>query len=174
MNIYAKEGDKVVFLGSDKEVNKWGSCDSPNGLLVIGNAYTVSHTEVHSDHTKVFLKEVNGGFNSVLFDDVCRNTGSNDNSIEWLEERKFYELMQAYRHAPVTDQKAVCAAFEAVKQIIRDKLGLLPCPFCGNNAYISQDQSSDYESHWTWHVDCTGCGASIDYMTTKQQAIFGV
>lgn len=41
--------------------------------------------------------------------------------MEWLEEREFYELMQAYRHAPVVDQAAVVAAFEAVKQIIRDK-----------------------------------------------------
>ena len=41
--------------------------------------------------------------------------------MEWLEEQEFYELMQAYRHAPVTDQSAVVAAFEAVKQIIRDK-----------------------------------------------------
>ena len=40
--------------------------------------------------------------------------------MEWLEEQEFYELMQAYRHAPVTDQSAVVAAFEAVKQAIRD------------------------------------------------------
>lgn len=70
MNIYAKEGDKIVFLGSDEEVNKWGSCDNPNDLLVIGDTYTVDHTEVHSWYTKVFLKEVGGGFNSVLFDNV--------------------------------------------------------------------------------------------------------
>lgn len=40
--------------------------------------------------------------------------------MEWLEEQEFYELMQAYRHAPATDQAAVVAAFEAVKQAIRD------------------------------------------------------
>lgn len=40
--------------------------------------------------------------------------------MEWLEDREFYELMQAYRRAPVTDQEAICAAFDAVKQIIRD------------------------------------------------------
>ena len=70
MNIYAKEGDKVVFLGSDEEINKWGNCDNPNNLLVIGDTYTVDYTEVHSWHTKVFLKEVTGNFNSNLFDDV--------------------------------------------------------------------------------------------------------
>ena len=41
--------------------------------------------------------------------------------MEWLEDQEFYELMQAYRHASALDQPAVCAAFEAVKQIIRDK-----------------------------------------------------
>ena len=37
-----------------------------------------------------------------------------------LDEQEFYELMQAYRHAPVADQEAVLKAFEAVKQAIRD------------------------------------------------------
>ena len=41
--------------------------------------------------------------------------------MQWLEEQEFYELMQAYRHADPRDQKAVCAAFEAVKKIICDK-----------------------------------------------------
>jgi len=50
-------------------------------------------------------------------------------------------------------------------------LGLLPCPFCGNGAYVAQDQASDYESHWTWFVECTGCGAMISSMNTKVQAV---
>jgi len=70
MNIYAKEDDKVVFLGGNEDTNKWGDCDNPNNLLNVGDTYTVDHTEVHSWHTKVFLKEVSGGFNSVLFDDA--------------------------------------------------------------------------------------------------------
>jgi len=48
---------------------------------------------------------------------------------------------------------------------------LLPCPFCGSQAYVSEDQSSDYDIHWTWHVDCTGCGATIDFKSTKEQAV---
>jgi len=48
---------------------------------------------------------------------------------------------------------------------------LLPCPFCGSQAYVSEDQSSDYDVHWTWHVDCTGCGATIDFKSTKEQAV---
>jgi hypothetical protein len=70
MNIYAKEGDKVIFLGSNEGVEKWGNCDNPNKVLTIGETYTVDHTEVHSWHTKVFLKEKPGAFNSVVFDYV--------------------------------------------------------------------------------------------------------
>lgn len=33
-------------------------------------------------------------------------------------EREFYDLMQAYRHTPITDQKAVAAAYEAVKAFV--------------------------------------------------------
>lgn len=34
-------------------------------------------------------------------------------------ERAFYDLMQTYRNAPVSDQKAVTAAYEAVKDHLR-------------------------------------------------------
>lgn len=32
-----------------------------------------------------------------------------------IECKEFYDLMQAYRHAPITDQAAVIRAYEAVK-----------------------------------------------------------
>jgi hypothetical protein len=35
-----------------------------------------------------------------------------------LESQEFYELMQAYRHAAVTDQNATVAAFNAVKSFV--------------------------------------------------------
>lgn len=38
------------------------------------------------------------------------------------EEREFYELMQAYRHAPPADQKAVIEAYEAVKTFIKQRI----------------------------------------------------
>lgn len=41
--------------------------------------------------------------------------------MQWLDEQEFYELMQAYRFAPITDPKAVVDAFEAVKQMIRER-----------------------------------------------------
>jgi hypothetical protein len=36
-----------------------------------------------------------------------------------IESQEFYELMQAYRHAPAHRQDLVIAAFEAVKAFIR-------------------------------------------------------
>lgn len=35
---------------------------------------------------------------------------------EYLNSKEFYELMQAYRIAPMTDQERVCKTFEEVKE----------------------------------------------------------
>ena len=40
--------------------------------------------------------------------------------MDWLDDQEFYEAMQAYRHAPITDPAATVAAFEAVKALIRE------------------------------------------------------
>ena len=39
----------------------------------------------------------------------------------WLNDQPFYELMQAYRHAPLTPQDEVVTAFNAVKDFIRER-----------------------------------------------------
>lgn len=44
-----------------------------------------------------------------------------------LEEQEFYDLMQRYRHAPVTNQTVVTEAYEAVKQFIRDNRDAIEC-----------------------------------------------
>ena len=55
---------------SDYE-NNWGSCEPIKGNLEVGKVYTVDRIEVHSWHTKVWLKEVPGKvFNSVHFEEV--------------------------------------------------------------------------------------------------------
>ncbi len=41
---------------------------------------------------------------------------------DWLNGQEFYELMQAYRHAPMGGQANVVAAFNATKQFIASKL----------------------------------------------------
>ena len=45
------------------------------------------------------------------------------NPLAWLDERDFYEYMQAYRHAPPTDPAVIVEQFEAVKRFIRRQLG---------------------------------------------------
>lgn len=41
--------------------------------------------------------------------------------LAWLDDREFYEYMQAYRHAPPL--AVVVEQFEAVKRFIRLQLG---------------------------------------------------
>lgn len=62
-------GDKVIFTGCSEEQRRWGNHTGDINALVIGNSYTVEHIEVHSWHTKVYLKGFNGSFNSVCFED---------------------------------------------------------------------------------------------------------
>lgn len=47
-------------------------------------------------------------------------------SKDWLDEQEFYELMQAYRHAPLTDPPGVVQAFEDVKAAIRSAARTAP------------------------------------------------
>lgn len=68
MNIYAKEGDKVIFCNpnsgypSDRNL-----C---NRLLILDDVYTIDFTIVGDSYTEVYLKEFYGvAFNSVMFED---------------------------------------------------------------------------------------------------------
>lgn len=45
---------------------------------------------------------------------------------EFIESQDFYELMQVYRHAPLSDQAKICEAFEAVKSSVKDRLRTPP------------------------------------------------
>jgi predicted nucleotide-binding protein (sugar kinase/HSP70/actin superfamily) len=39
--------------------------------------------------------------------------------LDWPESEEFYNLMQAYRHAPMENQQAVVEAYKAVKEYLR-------------------------------------------------------
>jgi len=71
-NIYAPSGTRVRFIGSTKDQVNWGGNDDPIQCgLKVGETYTVQSTEVHSQHTKVYLREFPGKrFNSVSFSDT--------------------------------------------------------------------------------------------------------
>ena len=70
MDIYSKKGTKVICVNKSMDAAKWGANDSPECLL-IGGVYSVDHTEVHSYHTKVYLKEFSGKkFSSIHFENI--------------------------------------------------------------------------------------------------------
>ena len=63
-------GELVRYVGaSDAQVN-WGGCDDPREILVEGDLFLLEDVEVHSWHTKVKLKGIEGRFNSVCFEHV--------------------------------------------------------------------------------------------------------
>ena len=73
-----ERGDRVRYLGDaeDSQVN-WGSNDDPRVYLVPGATYVLTRVEVHSWHTKFFIKDKDGierKFNSVNFEHVSRET----------------------------------------------------------------------------------------------------
>lgn len=54
-----------------------------------------------------------------------------------LDSQEFYELMQTYRHADRTDQCAVVAAFETVKEFVRRLTGKWqPIETCPDNTTV--------------------------------------
>ena len=69
-----KEGDKVIFLGCNKEQILWGNNNDPNPILEKGKTYVVESVLVKSMHTKIELVGYKGKFNSVCFDEVQDET----------------------------------------------------------------------------------------------------
>lgn len=69
MNIYAKSGDKVIYIGANEEQIKYRGYSDPREILLIGNEYVIDYTEVGSWDTSVYLKGHTARFNSVFFSD---------------------------------------------------------------------------------------------------------
>jgi len=67
MNIWAKSGDKVVYL--DEGGYKCEKDYARANGFVKGQVYTVDHTVVHSSSTDVYFQGINGYYNSVMFED---------------------------------------------------------------------------------------------------------
>lgn len=62
-----KIGDNVMFIGASKEQISWGGNNDPNEFLKEGDLAVIESVEVHSWHTKLYLKGIPGKFNSVSF-----------------------------------------------------------------------------------------------------------
>jgi hypothetical protein len=60
----------VVFTGCSEAQHSWGSHTGDFEGLVVGSVYNVEKVEVHSWHTKLYLKGIKGSFNSVCFEPV--------------------------------------------------------------------------------------------------------
>jgi hypothetical protein len=63
---------RLRYIGAtDAQVN-WGGNADPRGLLTEGEVYDLDRQSVHSWHTKVWLVGIDGGFNSVCFEEVSQ------------------------------------------------------------------------------------------------------
>ena len=60
-------GKTVIFKGWTDEQISWGNADPPYHLI-LGRTYVLEEVKVHSQHTKVKLKNKTGWFNSVHFE----------------------------------------------------------------------------------------------------------
>jgi hypothetical protein len=67
-----RKGDRVIYLGCSEEQLNWGAGnDDPRKVLIEGATYYIEKVEVHSYHTKLYLRSVQGKFNSVSFKKLC-------------------------------------------------------------------------------------------------------
>ena len=61
-------GDRAIYLGCIDEQVAWGaSNDDPRKVMIEGDIYTIEKVEVHSYHTKLSFRGIEGKFNSVSF-----------------------------------------------------------------------------------------------------------
>lgn len=68
MNIYARPGTKVRYTGENGYDHEHDDIQTMG--VSIGEILTVKETEVGSWKTYVYFEELDGGFNSVLFEDI--------------------------------------------------------------------------------------------------------
>ena len=60
---------RLKYIGCTDEQVKFGNHDDPRGILIEGAVYGVEYTEVHTWHTRIKLRGIEGEFNSVCFEE---------------------------------------------------------------------------------------------------------
>lgn len=64
-------GSKIKYIGEiTKEQIQWGGHTDPRGLLKKNKVYIIENIEIHKWHTRIFLEEIKGYFNSVWFEKI--------------------------------------------------------------------------------------------------------
>lgn len=80
-NGFPEAGDKMRYReDAHTDQVRWGSNDDPRGVLIVGQVYTVVRREVHSWHTKVWLREFPDlKFNAIHF---SAEEGTGDEAVD--------------------------------------------------------------------------------------------
>lgn len=122
MNIYTLPGTKVRFTAEGGQESENAEARS---LLEIGGLYTVKETEVGNWCSEVYLEEVKGGFNTVMFEDaedlaakisksqkilfvveMCRNNSREEHSYTiGIWEDEIEALKEAWAHMNLRAEK---------------------------------------------------------------------
>lgn len=74
-----KKGDIVECISIKEDVQRFGCNDGDVKMLWYGSIYRIRDIEEHTMHTKIWLDNVYGSFNSALFELV------NTNAIEVIK-----------------------------------------------------------------------------------------
>jgi hypothetical protein len=95
----------AVFLGATENQIAFGKNDDPNALLTNGGRYEVEEIEVHTMHTKIYLKDFPGRkFNSASFSFDDNDEAVHEAVKQWRLE---YTKSHAYdKPAPKTKGRA--------------------------------------------------------------------
>ena len=65
-----RAGDKIRLVNDSTDISNWGSGESARDKLIMRGVYEVEDVRVHSWHTKLKLKGIDGWFNSAHFEKV--------------------------------------------------------------------------------------------------------
>lgn len=64
-----KKAKKVKYIGcTEDQVNFGVGCDDPRSKLKLGKVYEIKEVEIYDWHIHVFLKGIEGAFNSACFE----------------------------------------------------------------------------------------------------------